>query len=150
MKIGPDIVHARPPASEGFTLIEIMVTSVLLVALVTAGLFALAQLDRFSRRNAEYVSVMALVSGTMEGLKAVEYNPPAEPFTLDKRVSTNFTSIALSKDGTNYTMKGEVVTTIEPVAYGHLVTVAAYFTNWNLPYQVTLQNVFNPFSNPDE
>lgn len=131
-------------------MIEVMITSVLLVMLVTAGLYALAQLDRFSRRNAEYVSVMAIVSGTMEGLKGVEYNPPVEPFGLTNRFSTNLTKIALSTDGTNYTMDGLVVTSIEPVAYGHLITVTGYFTNWNLPYNVTLQNVLNTYSNPDE
>ena len=47
-------------------------------------------------------------------------------------------------------MDGLVVTSIEPVAYGHLITVTGYFTNWNLPYNVTLQNVLNTYSNPDE
>lgn len=150
MRFGPDIIRSRPNAAAGFTLIEVMVTSVLLVALVTAGLGALAQLDRYSRRNAEYISVMALVSGTMEGLKGVEYNPPVEPFGLTNRVSTNLASIALSNDGTNYMMNGRIITSIEPVAYGHLITVTGYFTNWNLPYEVTLQNVLNPYSNPDE
>ncbi len=142
--------RARSHDASGFTLIEIMITSVLLVTLVTAGLYALAQLDRFSRRNAEYTSVMALVSGTLEGLKGVEYNPPVEPFGLTNRTSTNFTKIALSTDGTSYSVKGMIVTSIEPIAYGHLITVSGHFTNWNLPYTVTLQNVLNSYSNPDE
>jgi prepilin-type N-terminal cleavage/methylation domain-containing protein len=135
---------------DAFTLIEIMITTVLLVMLVTSGLFALAQLDRFSRRNAEFTSVLSLVSGTLEGLKASTYNPPVPPFGPDVNVSTNLTKIALSQDGKSYTMDGMVVTRIEPVANGHLITVTGYFTNWNLPYVVTLQNVLNSYSNPDE
>lgn len=136
--------------SAAFTLIEVMITTVLLVMLVTAGLYALAQLDRFSRRNAEYTSVMAVVAGTLEGMKALEYNPPQSPFGPDAVITTNETEIALSNDGKSYTMKGRVITRIEPVANGHLVTVSGFFTNWNLPYEVTLQNVLNSYSNPDE
>ena len=143
-------VPVRWQGRAAFTLIEIMITTVLLVMLVTAGLFALAQLDRFSRRNAEYTSVMALVTGSLEGLKASRYNPPVPPFGPDVEISTNITEIALSNDGKSYTMKGMVVTQIEPVANGHLVTVTGYFTNWNLPYVVTLQNVLNSYSNPEE
>lgn len=140
----------RRRSARAFTLIEVMITTVLLVMLVTAGLYALAQLDHFSRRNAEYTSVMAVVAGSLEAMKALEYNPPLSPFGPDTTQTTNATEIALSSDGKSYTMKGKVVTRIEPVANGHLVTVTGYFTNWNLPYEVTLQNVINSFSNPDE
>lgn len=138
----------RPAAA--FTLIEVMITTVLLVMLVSAGLYALAQLDRFSRRNAEYTSVMALVSGEMEALKGREYNPPTAPFTLTNSVTSNITSIALSADGESYAIQGVIVTVMEPVANGHLATVNGYFTNWNMPYIVSLQNVINSYSNPDE
>jgi type II secretory pathway pseudopilin PulG len=142
-------IHKRA-ASGGFTLIEAMITVVLLVMLVTAGMYALGQLDRFSRRNAEYTSVMSLVSGKMEGLKAVEYNPPVTPFGANTSFSTNETKIALSNDGESYAITGQIITRIEPVANGHLVTVTGRFTNWNKPYLVSLQNVLNPYSNPDE
>jgi len=118
--------------------------------LVTAGLYALAQLDRFSRRNAEFTSVMALVSGEMEALKGKQYNPPVAPFALTNSVTSNLTSIALSGDGQSYLIQGVILTKIEPVANGHLATVSGYFTNWNMPYTVSLQNVINSYSNPDE
>jgi len=93
---------------------------------------------------------MSLVSGTMEELRGYEYNPPVDPFGLESVTTTNTHDIALSNDGTSYLIQGMVVTTVEPVSYGHLITVTGYFTNWNLPYTVTLQNVLNSYSNPDE
>lgn len=127
-----------------------MITTVLLVMLVSSGLYALAQLDRFSRRNAEYTSVMAIVSGEMESLKGKEYNPPQAPFFLTNSVTSNTATIALSADGSSYAISGVIVTEIKPVANGHLATVNGYFTNWNMPYVVSLQNVINSYSNPDE
>ena len=137
-----------PRRLAAFTLIEVLITTVLLLMLVTSGLYALAQMDHTGRRISEYTSVASIASGALEDIKAQPYNPPLGPFGPKASVTTNMIAIGLSKDGTNYAFSGAVITRIEPVADGHLITVQANFTNWNRPYNVTVQNVVNAFSNP--
>ena len=136
----------RPAPSAAFTLLEVLIASGLLLGLVLASMNALFVMDNSARRLAEMTSAMALVQGKLEEVRTNVYNPPLAPFTANATVTSNAVSIALDKGGTQYLMPGSLLTRIEPVASGHLVTVSASFNGLGTPVKAQLQTVINKFS----
>lgn len=136
----------RPAARSAFTLLEVLIASGLLLGLVLAGMNAVFVLDKSSRRLAELTSAMALVQGRLEEVRTFDYNPPVAPFVASATVTSNAVSISLDKGGTQYQVPGTLITRIEPVVSGHLVTVSASFNSLGSPVQAQLQTVLNKFS----
>ena len=140
-------LQCQPSAARSaFTLLEVLIASGLLLALVLAGMNALFVMDNSARRLAQLTSAMALVQGKLEEVRTNDYNPPLAPFTASATVTSNAVSISLDKGGTQYQVPGSLITRIEPVASGHLVTVSASFNSLGSPVQAQLQTVLNKFS----
>jgi type II secretory pathway pseudopilin PulG len=138
--------HHRPDASPAFTILEVLIASSLLLALVLAGMNALFVMDNSSRRLADMTAAMAVVQGQLERVRTNDYNPPLAPFIASATVTNTAASISLDKGGTNYLVAGTLTTRIEPVASGHLVTVSATFNRGGNPLRAQLQTVVNKFS----
>ena len=141
-----NLQRQRSAARAAFTLLEVLIASSMLLALVLAGMNALFVMDNSSRRLAQLTSAMALVQGKLEEVRTNDYNPPLAPFTASATVTSNAVSIALDKGGTQYQVPGSLITRIEPVASGHLVTVSASFNVLGTPVKAQLQTVLNKFS----
>ena len=141
-----NLQRPRSAARSAFTLLEVLIASGLLLGLVLAGMNAVFVLDKSSRRLAELTSAMALVQGRLEEVRTFDYNPPLAPFVAGATVTSNAVSISLDKGGTQYQVPGTLITRIEPVASGHLVTVSASFNSLGSPVQAQLQTVLNKFS----
>ena len=140
----------RVIAQKAFTLLEVMVVTVLLSILVISSAAGLISLDRSSRRMADFTAAAAVAEAKMHSIRAASYNPPAAPFGSSNVFFTNTSSIALSKSGTNYLVTGTVISMIQPVSAGHLVTVTANFSPAPRPITVTLQTIVNRFTTGEQ
>ncbi|HZR18354.1 MAG TPA: hypothetical protein VFE51_13760 [Verrucomicrobiae bacterium] len=130
-----------------FTLVEVMVMMGLVVILFGAGMGALLSMDLCTRRAADYNAVLAVVEAKVEDIRAATYNPPNSPWTSSAVYLTNSDSIALNKAGVTFQVAGTVVSRIEPVAAGHLVTVTGTFQQPRGPaLVVSLQTLVNKYS----
>lgn len=134
------------PGAGGFTLIEVMVVMLLLTTLLISSAAGLVAMDRSSRRLADHTAAMAVAEAKMHSIRAASYVPPTAPFGPSTVYLTNSSSIALAKAGTNYLVRGTVISKIQPVSSGHLVTVTATFQEPNQPISVTLQSVVNRYN----
>ena len=123
-----------------------LVTIVLVSMLIVAGISSLMMMERSSARLADYTAAAALVRGRLEAIIAATYAPPASPFTSIAVRRTNAASIALQKGSTNYLVRGSVLSVIQPVAAGHLVTVTGTFPLPGKQLVVAEQTLVNRFS----
>jgi prepilin-type N-terminal cleavage/methylation domain-containing protein len=138
---------ARPVAHQrAFTLIEVLTVTGLVGMLVVAGMGALFSMDLCSRRTADYNAALAIVEAKIEDIRAASYNPPNSPWTGAVVYLTNSDSIALDKAGVTFQVPGTVISKIEPVASGHLVTVTGTFQEPRLTLTVSLQTLVNKYS----
>lgn len=133
-------------ACAGYTLIEVLVVMGLLGLLIAGAAGAVCSGRLISQRLADYTAAAAVVEAKMQDIRAATYNPPNSPWTASTVTLTNTASLALDQAGVNFTIPGTVVSTISPVASGHLVTVTGTFQTRRSPITVTLQTVVNNFS----
>src|SRR5436190_10009327 len=111
-----------------FTLIETMVVLVLVSLLIAGAMGALMSMDLCSRRSADYIAALAIVEAKVEDIRAATYNPPnGTNFSSVTTWLTNSDSISLNQAGTTFKVAGTLISKIEPVAGGHLITVTGNF-----------------------
>jgi prepilin-type N-terminal cleavage/methylation domain-containing protein len=132
--------------ANGFTLLEVLVTMVLSLLVIIVAINSLYVFDNTTRRVAVHNSALVIAEARLEEVRATEYNPPNTPFTSASGYTTNAITIALDEKGSNYLVKGSVITYFQPVAAGHLVTANVHFTNQGRPLSVGLQTLVNKFS----
>jgi len=133
--------------SEAFTLVEVLVVMGLTGFLIVAGMGSLFSMDLCTRRTADYNAALAVVEAKIEDVRAATYNPPhGTNFNASTVWLTNSDSIALDKAGVTFQVPGTLVTKIEPVAWGHLVTVTGTFQEPRLAFTITLQTLVNKYS----
>ncbi len=133
-------------AKQGFTLIETMVVLVMISMLIAGAMGALLSLDLCSRRSADYVAALAVVEAKMEDIRAATYNPPNANFSSTTKYLTNSDSIALNQAGATFLVAGTLISKLEPIAGGHLITVTGTFQEPKKTLTVSLQTVVNKFS----
>ena len=139
-----DVGHR--PGEAGLTLIEVLIGTVLLMILIISSVGALYFNTQASYRLADRIAAMALVQAKLEAVRAATYHPPDSPFGPSTLSLTNSDSIALDKAGAKFLVTGTLITKIEPVASGHLVTVTGKFATPGRPVSVQLQTVVNKYS----
>jgi type II secretory pathway pseudopilin PulG len=139
-------VQSLKSSALGFTLVETMVVMALVMILIVGGLGSIYSMDLCSRRTADYNAALAVVEAKIEDIRASTYNPPSSPWAASARYLTNSTSIALNKAGVTFSVPGTVVSRIEPVAAGHLVTVTGTFQEPRGSISVSLQTIVNKYS----
>ncbi len=144
--LGRQAFAARIRSIRAFTLVEVLVTTLLVLLLVLAGISSLVWLNKTSNRLGDYIAGATVVRSRVEALIAATYNPPASPFTASTVRLTNVAAISLSKAGTNFLVAGTVISVITPVAAGHLVTVTGTFQTPLKPFTVSEQTLINKFS----
>jgi len=143
----PQIAFRPAPRAEpGFTLVEVMVATLLLGILLIAAFGGLFSMDLCSRRLGDHTAALAIVEARLQNVRAAYYNPPNSPFGASTIYVTNSSSISLDKTGTAFKVPGLMVTEIKPVASGHLVTVTGTFDEPRGSLTVSLQTVVNQFS----
>jgi prepilin-type N-terminal cleavage/methylation domain-containing protein len=130
----------------GFTLVETMVVIFLVSILVISSAAGIMAMDRSSRRLADHTAAMSVVEAKMHSIRASTYNPPTSPFTAATVFLTNSTSISLAKSGTNFMVAGTIVSRIQPVSSGHLVTVTGTFAEPSGSFSVSLQSIINRYT----
>lgn len=133
-------------AEAGFTLIEIVIVSVLMLSLVIVTWNALLMLDLGTRRMSEQTSALAIVQGKLEEIRLVPYNPPTSPYTAQSVTDISEVAFAIDAAGTDFLVNGRMTVEYKPAAVGHLVTVTASFTNFGKAYSPQVQTVINTFS----
>jgi type II secretory pathway pseudopilin PulG len=131
---------------DAFTLVEVFCVMLLLGELIIAGTAGIIAMDRASRRLADYTAAMAVVEAKIHDVQAATYNPPTYPFGTNTLLLTNAASISINKAGTKLMVQGTVLTKIQIVGSGHLVTATATFQEPGLPLSVTLQALVNQYS----
>src|SRR5712691_5023162 len=143
-----DILAATPRhrGGEGYTLTEVLIVMLLLGTLTIGGFGAALSMDTCSRRAGDYIAATSVVEAKVRAISASTYNPPNANFGASTIYLTNSDSIALNKAGTTFLVPGTVISKIEPVASGHLVTVTGTFQEPRKTLTVTLQAVVNRFS----
>ena len=135
------------PASErAFTFMEVMIVMALMTILIVSGFSAILSMKVWSNRLAQYTAAMAVVEAKVEDLRAAKYNQPIAPFGLKPTVVTESGSINLNQAGAKFLISGTIVSRIEPVANGHLITVTGTFPAPHQPISVTLQTLVNKYS----
>lgn len=139
-----------PCSRAAFTLVEVLVVTVLVFMLILASFETMLYINFNSHRVADISAATSIAQAKLEEIRAATYNPPNAPFTAGTNYLTNNPGICLSKAGTNYLLPGVVISQISPTAEGHLVTVTATFTNGdsklNPTITVTLQSLVNSFT----
>ena len=134
------------PAQGAFTLIEVMVVMLLLTIMLISSAAGIMAMDRSSRRLADYTAAMSVAEAKLHSIRAATYNPPNSPFKSTNVWLTNTSAISLSKAGTNFLVSGTVVSKIQPVSAGHLVTVTATFQEPPRSITVSLQTLINRYT----
>ena len=119
---------------------------VLLVPVVVAGIGAVMLMDRASRSQAQDTTALELAQGELEDFQATAYSPPTAPFTSTNYTRSNYVTLALDKYGTSTWTAASVVSKVQPVVNGHLVTVTVSFTNYNKKVNLQLQSLVNKLS----
>jgi hypothetical protein len=123
-----------------------MLTMGLLMILIASSMSILVYLNTSAARLADHTAATAAVHGRLEAIRAATYNPPNAPFYVATTVSiTNQVKVALGKDG-SYLEPGTIISTIEPKASGHLVTVKGTFQARGKPLEIELQSLVNRFA----
>jgi prepilin-type N-terminal cleavage/methylation domain-containing protein len=145
-RAGGSGLPVAPAGTRAFTLIEVMVVMGLTVILMVAGMGALLSMNLCTRRMADYNAALAVVTAKIQDIRAATYNPPNSPWTSSTVNLTNSGSIALNQAGVTFQVPGKVVSTITPVASGHLVTVTGTFNEPSRALTVSLQTLVNKFS----
>jgi type II secretory pathway pseudopilin PulG len=140
---GPPLAGA---GRQGFTLVEAAVVMGLVMVLIAAGLGAIFSMDLCTRRTGDYNAALAVVEAKIEDIRAATYNPPSFPWTSTTIYLTNRDSIALDQAGVSFLVPGTLVSTITPVAAGHLVTVSGTFQEPRRTLTVSLQTIVNNYS----
>jgi len=137
---------ATSAAERAFTLLEVMIVMGLLMILMASGFSAIFSMKMTSKRLADYTAAMAVVEAKVEDIRAATYKPPNYPFGSSTLFLTNSGAVALNKAGAAFLVSGTIVSKIQPVATGHLITVTGTFKTPGRPISVTLQTVVNKFS----
>jgi hypothetical protein len=123
-----------------------MIVMGLVMLLFASGMGALFCMDLCTRRAADYNAALSIVEAKIEDIRAATYNPPNSPWISSVVYLTNNDSIALDKAGVTFKVTGQLISRIEPVASGHLVTVTGTFKEPRGAVTVSLQTVVNKFS----
>jgi Tfp pilus assembly protein PilE len=139
-------VFAPRAGERGLTLVEVTITLAMLMLLIVSAIGAITLLDRASRHQGQDTTALEIAQGKMEEFLGTQYNPPLPPFTSGDYFTTNTAVIAMDKSGTTNVVTGVVLSEVEPVANGHLVTVTVTFTNYGRPMSAQLQTVINKHS----
>ena len=93
---------------------------------------------------------MSVAEAKIQSIRAATYKPPTSPFGSSNVFLTNSSSIALSKSGTNFLVSGTVISKIQPVAAGHLVTVTATFQEPDRSISATVQTLVNSYTGGEQ
>jgi type II secretory pathway pseudopilin PulG len=137
----------RKPRTGGFTLVETLVVSGLLVTIIASALAVTVEMEISSSRSAECNAVMAVVEAKAQDIRAFSYNPPAYPFSSNTVYYTNSEKIDLDQAGAKFLIPGTVITKVEPAgSLGHLITVTGTFQTTRRGLTQTVQTVVNTFS----
>ena len=117
----------------------------MLVLLFTACFGALCSMNRISGRSADYVAGTALAQAKINDLRATTY--PGTNFLSNKSTTNiNSVSVDLNQVGTSFVVSGTVTSVIQPVSWGHLVTVTVVINEPSMTLTNTLQTIVNEFT----
>lgn len=127
-----------------------MIAMGLLLIIIIATGAGITSLDRCTRRLADYTAAMSVVEAKMHAIRAATYNPPSSPFTASTVYLTSTSYVSLAKSGTNLLILGTIVSKIQPITSGHLVTVTGTFNEPGFSFTTSLQSVINRYTTGEQ
>jgi prepilin-type N-terminal cleavage/methylation domain-containing protein len=131
----------------GFTLVEVMVVMALLTVLIVGCFGSILCMKLVARRTADFTAGMALAESKIHDIRAVLYSATNTIFSSTSTTTNiNSVSVDLNSAGTTFQIPGTVISTIQPIAWGHLVTVSVIIRESRLNQTNTLQTVVNTYS----
>jgi prepilin-type N-terminal cleavage/methylation domain-containing protein len=144
---GGGVMPVREERSGGFTLVEVMVVMALVTVLITGCFGSILCMKLIARRTADYTAGMGLAEAKIHDIRATTYDKNTAVFsTTTTRTNTDSVSVALNNAGTSFKVPGTIISTIKPIAWGHLITVTVVIREANLYLTNTLQTVVNSYS----
>lgn len=136
----------RLPSTNGYTLVEVMISFSLLI-LISIGIFgSIHTLHQISRQQATYASVLALVIQEQEAIRSLHYAPPNLPFSAETQSMTQMKSVSLNSAGEDYRVQVSIVRRFELLSSGHRVTVAATYLINGHPITIETTTLINKYS----
>ena len=133
-----------PHRVAAFTLIEVLCVMGMLTMLFAASFAALISINRISSRSADYISGMALAQAKINDIRATVY--PGTNFLSTATTNINNVSVDLSQAGTSFAVSGTVTSVIQPITWGHLVTVTVIINEPKGSMTNSLQTIVNEYS----
>src|SRR4051812_21779755 len=110
-----------------FALVEVVISMGLILVVVIAAVGGIIFMGQTSGRVGDYTAATSVARAKIEDIRAATYNPPNYPFQSTTLYLTNSDWISLDQAGATFKIPGTVISKIEPVASGHLITVTARF-----------------------
>lgn len=100
-----------------------------------------------SDRTSDYTAGMALAEARLHDIRATDY-PGTNGVFLSTSATTNisYVSVDLNQGGTTLLVPGTVTSIIQPIVWGHLVTVTVVIEEPRHNLTNVLQTVVNQFS----
>jgi type II secretory pathway pseudopilin PulG len=135
----------------GFTLVEVMVVTVVFIMLMISAFGTLYVDDKGSRHQAENSTALEIVQGRLEWFRGLPYDYPSATFSnASYSITTNMT-ITLDNSGSTNLLQALVSTTVAPFqvgtnVVGHLITSSITLNTSKSPRTIQLQSFVNPFS----
>jgi prepilin-type N-terminal cleavage/methylation domain-containing protein len=131
-----------------FTLPEVLVSAVILGIAFTSAYLGVTDWMLLSHRTGDYTAGMALVQAKMFDIRATDYPGTNGVFsTTSATTNINTVSVDLNKGGTTFLVPGTLTSVIQPITWGHLVTVSLVVKEVDGSYiSNSLQTVVNNYS----
>lgn len=129
----------------GFTLVEVLVVMGLSTTLIVACFGAICSSRLISARSTDYIVAMNLAQAKMNDIRATDYRAP-NFLTTQSTTNTNSVSVDLNQGGTSFLVNGTITSVIQPITWGHLVTVTVVIQEPNRSITNVLQAVVNEYS----
>jgi hypothetical protein len=139
-------MHPGPAPDLWQILVEVLITTAVLMIITIGAAVALATFNRNVERMTDYCAGNIAIEGELERVRTIKYQPPLSPFSSTNVTWLSNVTLSLDRNGTNYQLIASMRTTTEPRADGHLVTVTLTYNNWFRPTNIWMQTVVNGFS----
>lgn len=124
--------------------ISVMVVMALMTFLFVAVFSGITVMSVISRRSADIVAGVELVEAKIHEICAVNYSGTNGVFSATATTTNiNNVSVDLNQAGASLVVPGTVISTIQPIAWGHLVTVQVIIREPKMSLTSTLQMVLN-------
>lgn len=136
------------PKTGAFTIPEALIAMVILSVSLAATYTGITCWMLLTHRTSDFTAGMALVQAEIHDIRAADYPGTNGIFSRTSTTSfTNNVTVDLNKGGTTFLVPGTLTSVIQPITWGHLVTVTLVVKETGNSYLTnSLQTVVNNYS----